>query len=205
MTGQPRQERALIKRRALLDAANALFSQQPFEAVTAKGIASRAEVAVGTFYQNFNNKDEILREIAAEWMAKVVERVTSIELGIVANDSEQRLEIIESRFLTVLGFIYEMHSENPSLHQIMEHRRDHDEELDAVLNEAQHALLQCVTQFVSSFRVAEPGVVAANLYAMAEGLVHALVFNTVHRGMSHEQSLESGAKMLASYFSQIRD
>lgn len=205
MTSQPRQERALIKRRALLDAATALFSTQPFEMVTAKSIAAEAGVATGTFYQNFENKDEILREIASEWMSKVVERVTSIDLGFVANDSEQRREIIEARFLTVLEFIYELHSGNPQLHQIFEQRRGSDSQLDDVLNKAQLALQARITQFVNSFRMEDPEIVAANLYAMAEGLVHALVFNTVHSGLCHTKSLKSGVEMLASYCCELRD
>ncbi|HWI66470.1 MAG TPA: TetR/AcrR family transcriptional regulator [Symbiobacteriaceae bacterium] len=56
----PQQDRALVKRQALLDSAQALFAKQGYEKTTAKEIAREAGVAVGTFYRYFTDKRQVL-------------------------------------------------------------------------------------------------------------------------------------------------
>lgn len=62
----PQQDRALLKRQALLNAARALFAERGYEKTTAKDIARRAGVAVGTFYRYFTDKRQILLAILQE-------------------------------------------------------------------------------------------------------------------------------------------
>ncbi len=56
----PRQERSREKRARLLAAALVLFSEKGYEATPVDAIALRAGVAVGSFYQHFRNKRQLL-------------------------------------------------------------------------------------------------------------------------------------------------
>ncbi|HYF77330.1 MAG TPA: TetR/AcrR family transcriptional regulator [Symbiobacteriaceae bacterium] len=56
----PQQDRALHKRQALLDSAQALFAEHGYDKTTAKEIARHAGVAVGTFYRYFTDKRQVL-------------------------------------------------------------------------------------------------------------------------------------------------
>lgn len=56
----PQQDRALVKRQALLNSAQALFAEQGYDKTTAKEIARHAGVAVGTFYRYFTDKRQVL-------------------------------------------------------------------------------------------------------------------------------------------------
>jgi AcrR family transcriptional regulator len=56
----PRQERSREKRARLLAAALVLFSEKGYEATSVDAIALRAGVAVGSFYQHFRNKRQLL-------------------------------------------------------------------------------------------------------------------------------------------------
>jgi len=56
----PRQERSRRKRDALLQSALALFAERGYEQTSIEGIAHHAGVAVGSFYQHFASKRQVL-------------------------------------------------------------------------------------------------------------------------------------------------
>jgi AcrR family transcriptional regulator len=63
---------------AILDAALALMTRRGFEATTMEAIAERAEVSVGTLYNQFGSKGAVLLGILASSTADVVERSAAI-------------------------------------------------------------------------------------------------------------------------------
>ncbi|MFT6098295.1 MAG: AcrR family transcriptional regulator [Arenicella sp.] len=212
----PTQERALIKRQALVDAAISEFSSIGFEVATAKSIAAVADVATGTFYQYFDNKNEILRVIASARFDGLHQRIRLLELKAV-NDSKPEMAAtglsawtgawldVERQFADTLMFVYEFHAGDPALHQVLGQRRALDPKLQAIMDQGEQVLRTRVLRFVNNFNISNAELVAENLFAMAEGLVHRLVFhstshNSTERG--RKEALEIGAKMLASYFIQ---
>lgn len=56
----PKQERAQLKRKAILDSGRDLFLSKGYEQTTTKDIASHAGVATGTFYRYFSDKRQLL-------------------------------------------------------------------------------------------------------------------------------------------------
>lgn len=207
----PTQERALKKRSALIDAAMHEFENVGFEVATAKSIAAKAEVATGTFYQYFENKNDILRVIAHDRFVTLHERIQILELQEVnlqfsdqqPTPSDQRElavlsgSALQQQFFSTLEFLYRFHAADPELHKVLEQRRDIDPKLKTILDSGEAVLQKRVLLFVQSFNVPHPELVAENLFAMAEGLVHRLAFQKVTN--SHE-ALKIGAQMLASYF-----
>ena len=201
----PIQKRALLKRSALLDAARLDFSENGFETATAKSIAHRAGVAIGTFYQYFDDKNDILRVLASNRMVLLSQNVDLYKISAIT-DSEVVFEEgalnaginIEKRFRQALSFIYQFHSQDPELHQVLEERRNNDPLLKAILVNGEQILLQRVLRFVQCFNLRKPEIVAANLFAMAEGLVHRHVFGDEQSNVNDVVGI--GAQMLAAYF-----
>ena len=199
MKNIPTQKRAQQKLSALIDASRQSFVEIGYENTTAKVIAARAGVATGTFYQYFDNKEDILRVVAEQ-------RITDLSQQIPA--SEAKMASIERKsssstkllFLQVLTLIYDFHEQAPDLHQVLEQRRSIDFELNEILKKGEALLEQKVRLFVQSFNVDDPDVVAFNLFAMAEGLVHRHVFSNTT--IPKDKVLSSGAKMLAAYLDQ---
>ena len=204
MKALPTQERALIKRRALIDAAIEEFSNIGFEVATAKSIAALAGVATGTFYQYFENKNDILRVIARGRFDNLHQRIQLFDVKAV-DRSELSILKIEARFLTTLRFVHEFHAQDPELHQVLEQRRALDIKLKKIMDDGEAVLRNRVLAFVNTFNIPDSELVANNLYAMAEGLVHRLVFHVSEPDKASDdiqQALTIGAQMLASYFSQ---
>ena len=197
----PIQERALIKRQLLINAAKREFSNNGFEVATAKTIAAVAAVATGTFYRYFDNKNEILRVIASTRFDELHQHINRVELKTVNQTLSPSINI-EAQFLEILIFVYQFHAQDPELHQVLEQRRALDTKLKTIMDQGEYVLRKRVLTFVNTFNISNSELVAENLFAMAEGLVHRLVFYPTGcdgTGSDLNQGLEIGAKMLASY------
>jgi AcrR family transcriptional regulator len=67
----PVQERSLEKRDRLNGAALALFAEKGFHATSVADIAARARLAVGTFYQHYRTKRQLLLALMNELLEKL--------------------------------------------------------------------------------------------------------------------------------------
>lgn len=194
MKALPTQERALRKRTALIDAAIVEFSTAGFEVATAKSIAAKAGVATGTFYQYFDNKNDILRVIASERYQYLHRHINGLELPNISLSVMDLKEVLND----ILHFVYDFHCAAPQLHQVLEQRRSLDSELSRIMDQGEGVLRGRVLAFVKTSNQANPDIVADNLFAMAEGIIHRLVFND--SGHDADRVIEIGAEMLASFF-----
>jgi AcrR family transcriptional regulator len=68
---EPRQKRSLEKRARLKAAGLALFGEKGYESTSIDEIARRAKLAVGTFYQHFRSKRQLLLALMDELLDKL--------------------------------------------------------------------------------------------------------------------------------------
>lgn len=62
-------------RRQILDAANDLFVEDGYEAVSVRKIAARASVSHGTIYIHFQDKDDLLYQVSEEQFSRLLSRL----------------------------------------------------------------------------------------------------------------------------------
>jgi AcrR family transcriptional regulator len=67
----PQQKRSLEKRARLKEAGLALFGEKGYESTSVDEIAGRAKLAVGTFYQHFRSKRQLLLALMDELLEKL--------------------------------------------------------------------------------------------------------------------------------------
>lgn len=200
----PSQLRALRKRDALIESASIEFARRGFDVATAKSIAADAGVATGTFYQYFNDKSDILRELARQRFEHLYDQLGS--LGFTKNvmllsDQNNPIGIVEL-FKKALSFVYDFHAREPELHQILEYRRSIDTQLHTIMNEGEYAMKARVLEFVHSFNIDDSEIVADNLFAMGEGVIHRHVFFKSDKSIN--DVIQSAAEMLASFFTNVK-
>lgn len=70
---QPRQKRSREKRGRLMAAAIVLFGERGYEGTSIGAIARRARLAIGTFYQHFRSKRQLLLALMDEFLVKLSE------------------------------------------------------------------------------------------------------------------------------------
>lgn len=75
---KPKQKRGQRRREAILNAASELFAEAGYANTTVVQIAERADSAVGTLYQFFANKEDILKALVERY----VERATVVFEGM---------------------------------------------------------------------------------------------------------------------------
>lgn len=94
-----RARRKLATRQALLEATHDLLASRSMDALSVDEIAMRADVAKGTFYNYFPDKDALAREVASDVRTRIENEITRANEGI--DDPAAR---IGRALCCVLGF-----------------------------------------------------------------------------------------------------
>lgn len=194
----PQQERAKHKRQALLVAAEQEFAEREYPEVTTKTIAARAGVSAGTFYQYFESKDHILREVWKIRLAIFTDEIVDEDGGLPGGPAPRSIgeHIRQSMALT-----YRFHADNPRLHGTIAHRRALDPLLERMAAAGDRIILERVTKAVRHWGIANAEEVAFVIVSMAEGLVHRQVFGEV--AMPYERVMEQGAEMITRHLERL--
>lgn len=79
-------------RRAILEAAAAVFAENGFHAARIQDIAERARIGVGTVYNHFEQKEDVLVALLEEHTAALTDRFTAPDSGDFAARLEAKVE-----------------------------------------------------------------------------------------------------------------
>ena len=95
-TGKKKRERT---RSALLDSAISVFASKGFEGTRILDITNHAELANGTFYNYYQDKDELLRDVAAGLAVEITGRINDEMEGL--NHGPTRVALATARLLQI--------------------------------------------------------------------------------------------------------
>lgn len=90
MTGGRREERKAQNRAKLLDAARKVFAEKGLGAATVRDVVRETDLATGTFYNYFDDKEEIFRALLEDFSAKA--RVAVRDERLRKGPVEERIE-----------------------------------------------------------------------------------------------------------------
>jgi TetR/AcrR family transcriptional regulator, mexJK operon transcriptional repressor len=124
----PQQERAQQKRDALIESGRQLFIVNGYSQTTAKDIAAKAGVAIGTFYRYFSDKRQLLRSLIEEQL----ELLIPPEPSWINGDPEVLLAALLEKHYKRLDEI--------GLHRVLPELLPKDPELSEILIEARRTL-----------------------------------------------------------------
>jgi AcrR family transcriptional regulator len=112
LPGPGRRERTKQKNRAeLLTAARRVFAEQSYDRATVRDIVRATRLSVGTFYQNFRDKDAIFTAVVDEVVAALRERLNRVR-------RDPTLPLEERLYRTHLGY-FRFVVEERALYEIM--------------------------------------------------------------------------------------
>lgn len=105
-----REHRKRQTRQLILDAGCDTFAELGFEACTVRDIVRRTGLASGTFYNYFDTKDEVLREIIDDEIGRISERM---------RESRQRAKNLHAFVLSAYREIYRAVVTEPKVYRII--------------------------------------------------------------------------------------
>ena len=95
---KPTQARSQRKVEHILAVAEEVFAEMGFERATTNCIAQRAGISIGSLYQFFTSKDDILEVIAEHYL----EKSNSVIRGVLERTQDEPLDVLVTEILTVL-------------------------------------------------------------------------------------------------------
>jgi AcrR family transcriptional regulator len=100
----PLQKRSMAKRARLNEAALALFGEKGYEATAIEDIASRANLAVGTFYQHYRSKRQLLLVL----MDDLLEKLSQLDFRVAPRAGDVDVHSV-LRSLLMRAFAADLH------------------------------------------------------------------------------------------------
>ena len=190
---QPRQQRAVETRQAVLDAAARIFAEYGYAAGTTNRIAEAADLSIGSLYQYFPNKDAILSALTDA-------HVDAGAALLRERTAEGLPESLEDLLRLFVRATIDNHRDDTRLHRVLFEEaprsagllnRLHHTEEDAV--SAAKALLDSH----SAVTVADTAFAARMVVATVESLTHRLL--ACEKPADAEQLEDGIVAMLSAY------
>lgn len=97
-----REEAKALFRKAILDAAERVFAEHGFHVARIQDVAREARIAVGTVYNHFDEKEDLLRDLLEERTEQMV-----VRLAPLPSDPEPFEERLTARLARVLSYVEE--------------------------------------------------------------------------------------------------
>ena len=109
---QPRQERALEKVELMLEAATRILDKQGLSGLTTNRVAEVAGVSIGTVYQYFNDKSELLDALAGREVQALTDALLAAMTGPAPTEAGGRVRAIVRMMSEggVVGFDHRLRS-----------------------------------------------------------------------------------------------
>lgn len=100
-----------LKRNNILEAAAKVFSEKGYIEASIKNITDEANVSVGTFYNYFNDKEEILEQI--------YEEISNMSLRAASEVSMNEEDSISKKFTLAMAYVINIYAKNKNLSKIL--------------------------------------------------------------------------------------
>lgn len=173
MKHKPQQTRSRQKCESMLKAALEEFAENGYTATTTKTITDRAGVAAGSFYQFFENKDDILHTLVEQRYDGFRAQFEALNAEIPSGDSDR----LSAAIRTTLELVLDFHAEMKGFHALIHHRRFADAKLRDILDGYDAFFLLTVSDLIRQFTDQNVELHAFVMASMAEGVIQNFVFN----------------------------
>jgi AcrR family transcriptional regulator len=171
----PVQQRSLLTRTRILDAAARVFSDWGYSAGTTNRIAAEAQLSIGSLYQYFPNKDAILVELVRRHVEDGTRAVLTALSKIDHDDPRARRRAMVAALVDAM---IANHVDDPELHQVLFEEAPRPPALLAELHELETqaiGLAHAVLASDPTVTVADPALAARIVVTTIEAVVHRVV------------------------------
>ncbi len=170
---KPKQARSIRTKEKIIEAGTKLFSEIGYRKTDSKKIAETAGVAIGSFYNYFPDKKQLLLEI----FRRHLEDAHNATMGLKTFDATKQ---DPKAFLAgMLRHILKQHKEGPAFHLEMDLMKSSDEDFFQLHLEEQTKILGAVQAMLdnnrSVFRIKDTEAAAYVLVTSIEAVFHSML------------------------------
>jgi AcrR family transcriptional regulator len=188
----PRQSRSQATVTAILDATAHILVERGFVAVSTNAVAERSGVSVGSLYQYFSNKGELITALHArhgEQMMAVIQRALTKAMDVTLDEA----------LGGVIEATVEAHRVDADLHRVLEqqfggHDALHEEYLDVM----EDRIVAMLARHRDEIAVPDLKLASYMLMHSVHGLIHAVIQQRP-RGVSLKAATQEIVRMMKSY------
>lgn len=132
---EPQQNRSITTKEKIINSGINIFSSKSYHDTTSKEIAKNAGVGIGSFYDYFQDKKDLLMTILVRHRTEVTQNLDSIQSKLVFN-SRQNLSIKEkiSILSAFINYIIDFHENCSKFHSQIPKLRYLDPDIECVIN-----------------------------------------------------------------------
>ena len=168
---QPRQQRAVETRQAILDAAARIFAEYGYAAGTTNRIAEAADLSIGSLYQYFPSKEALVAAVIERHSGEMMEEIRASLLRVAGLPLDEAVR-------ELVRVMIDAHRIEPKLHRVLVEQIPRVGSLEKIeqINEAGMALVRAYLEAHKSEIAVEDLDMAAFVATTAvEALTHVAV------------------------------
>lgn len=147
---EPRQQRAKIKKSAIVQAAYDLFCEKGYHQTNTAEIAKRAGVSTGIVYSYFVDKHDILVKVVMRYLCQLEEQLQEI----LTDESDERS--MQQWLTKVMDVVYRSHAMMPEAHDMFTALALSDAEIGVLFDEFELKTLGTIEKFLCTQGVELP-------------------------------------------------
>jgi AcrR family transcriptional regulator len=190
---EPTQDRARVTVEALLDATAKVLVSEGYEGLTTNKVAARAGVSVGSLYQYFDNKEQLVRAVGERHHEQLMAVLGKAGAAVAAETP------LPEMMDTIIGAMLEAHAVDPKLHRVLSEQIPHTIIMKHV-EEDGAAFVRAMFE-IHQHKIRKDIDVDVGVFVLVhavEGITHAAVIE--HPEMLRQRALKQEiAKLVTSY------
>ncbi|XPV76600.1 MAG: TetR/AcrR family transcriptional regulator [Desulfovibrio sp.] len=190
----------MSRKETILNAATVLFATKGFADTHTSELAELTNVAEGTIFYHFKNKENLLLEILKRTRVSIVDETGKFISGRKFTDGLDMVEQVISFYLFLAGTMEQnfLLLHRHFIYKIAEENEEFREHLEAIYNCMADFFEEAIIQGQKdgSIRELHPRKTALLLYTMVDGLVRFKSFNLYDAGALFNDLIESCRRLL---------
>jgi AcrR family transcriptional regulator len=196
---KPIQTRAETTRLAIIRAAAQVLSRRGYAGATTNHIAERAGVSIGTLYEYFRNKEQIVGAVLDEHLSQGEALLAARSASLPPDALSGPIEVILRFFV---DGIVDFHKHDPQLHRVLSSEVPHTKSRSARITQLEERIIERMTLLFSlhpETSATDLTIVTRICVQIVDALTHRWIVDEAGTPLTPEQLSQQLVTLLAAY------
>ncbi len=176
-TREPQQSRSISTKEKIINSGVALFSKKGYHNTNSKEIARHAGVGVGSFYDYFTDKKQLLMMILVRHRSEVAQSLEKMQAGLAFDSTKKLTKEAKLSILTgFINYVMDFHDNGSEFHSQIPRLRHLDPEIEEINNKWDEYEIKVIYNILKKPELG----IKLDDYKTASILIHRATEDTAH-------------------------